>query len=319
MCPPPSSSEPPAGDESRLLRRALEAGRTHGSFLLAGGGEQPAEAALSFVRGVVCSGAEAGQERPCGACRDCMLSGATPEDGQEIVVDGTGKKGPLFRHIGDHPDLYWVDRGGEGTRVRISQVRALQQALRLASTEGGWRAAVIADAEWLNLEAQNALLHLLEEPPDRTCLVLASNSPAGLLGTIRSRCQKVLFPRAGRPALRGTPGAPESDGDEDVASLAQRLDAIAGHDTPALLDWAEEYRGARAVAAARVQTLLTVGSEWLRERVTNSVQDGSRSVQGELHAFQALAQCRKDLAQRNANPQMVAERALFAVRSAVSR
>jgi DNA polymerase III gamma/tau subunit len=247
-----------------------------------------------------------------------MLSGATPEEGQEIVVDGTGKSGPLFRHVGDHPDLYWVDRGDEGTRVRIGQVRALQQALRLAANEGGWRAAVIADAEWLNLEAQNALLHLLEEPPERTCLVLVTGSPAGLLATIRSRCQKVLFPRAGRPALRGRSSASTGEDGDEIAALAQRLDAIAGQDTPALLDWAEEYRGARAVAAARVQTLLAVGSEWLRERVATAVQQGEDRVQGELDAFQTLAQCRKDLAQRNANPQMVAERALFAVRSAVS-
>jgi DNA polymerase III gamma/tau subunit len=246
-----------------------------------------------------------------------MLSGATAEDGREVEIDGTGKSGPLYRHIGDHPDLYWIDRGAAGTRVRITQVRAIQSALRLAANEGGWRAAVIADAEWLNLEAQNALLHLLEEPPPRTCLVLVTSSAAGLLATIRSRCQKVIFSRAGRPSLRG------SDAEEEVAAITERLDALAenagSQDIPALLDWAEEYRGARAVAAARVQTLLVVGSEWLRERVSQAVQTGQSSVGGELDAFRTLVNCRKELSQRNANPQMVAERALFAVRSALPR
>ncbi len=290
-----------------LLQRALGSGRIHSSFLLAGGGDVPRDAALRFIRGLVCRGEG---ERPCGSCRDCQLSAARGEDG-EIVIDGTGKSGPLYRHVGDHPDLYWVDRGEDGTRVRITQVRALQNALRLASNEGGWRAAVIADAEWLNLEAQNALLRLLEEPPERTCIVLLTTSPAGLVATIRSRCQKVVFGHAGRPALRG------EDADEDTRSLTERLDGIHRADTENLLDWAEEYRGARAIAAARVQTLLAVGSEWLRQRVVDAVaSDGS--VQSELDAFRTLTSCRKELAQRNANPQMIAERVLLAVRSAVT-
>ena len=63
--------------------------------------------------------------------------------------------------------------------------------------------------------------------------------------------------------------------------------------------------------------MLAVGSEWLRQRVVDAVAvDGS--VHSELDAFRTLASCRKELSQRNANPQMIAERALLAVRSAVT-
>ena len=79
--------------------------------------------------------------------------------------------------------------------MRIGQIRAVQQALRLRSHEGGRRAAVIADAEWLNQEAQNALLRLLEEPPPQTALLLVAATASGLLATVRSRCQRVAFPR----------------------------------------------------------------------------------------------------------------------------
>ena len=85
---------------------------------------------------------------------------------------------------------------------------------------------------------------------------------------------------------------------------------------PDLLDWAEEFRGERAKAAEAVQVLLATGSEWLRERATRAARDGHQDLRGELDAFAALQQCRKDLAQRNANPQMVAERALYALRAA---
>lgn len=301
-----------SGDPNALLSRALASGRLNASFLLSGASEAPVLAAHAFIRGVVCRGTG---ERPCESCHDCRLSLEREEEDRSVTIDGTGKKGPLYRHIGDHPDLYWVDRGEDGTRVRITQVRALQHALRLAANEGGWRAAVIADAEWLNAEAQNALLKLLEEPPDRTCIVLVTGSPAGLLATIRSRCQRVVFSAPARSALRD-PEAPEEE-----QQLAQRLDRIGEHDMNDLLEWAEEYRGPRAIAAQKVTTLIAAGSEWLRERVTTSFTKGAAEhpdVRPELAAFDTLTSCRKDLAQRNANPQMIAERTLIAVRRAVA-
>jgi hypothetical protein len=228
-------------------------------------------------------------------------------------LDGSGRKGPLYRHIGDHADLYWLERGADDTRVRIGQVRALQGALRLQGQEGGRRVAVIADAEWLNQEAQNALLRLLEEPPARTSLVLVSASSAGLLPTVRSRCQRVVF-RPERPErLLGPDASPE------ILAVVEQLEGLGDATVPALLDWAESFRGARAVAAAGVQELLSTASAWLRDRVIDRANSGSRTLDPELAAFSTLQACRKSLAQRNANPQMVAERALLALRATARR
>lgn len=229
-----------------------------------------------------------------------------------VELDGSGKSGPLYRHIGDHPDLYWIDKGSDGTRVRIGQIRAAQKALRLGANEGGYRVAVIADAEWLNHEAQNSLLKLLEEPPDRTCLILASSSSAPLAATIRSRCQKVRFPDSTSGDLRG------EDLSEDRARVLTRFDCIRGNSLPDLLDWAEEYRGSRAKAAEEVEVMLEVGSSWLAEQIRTCASERRRIVRAQLDAHKTLAQCRKDLVQRNANPQMVAERALLAVRKSVA-
>jgi DNA polymerase III delta prime subunit len=187
--------------------------------------------------------------------------------------------------------------------VRIDQIRALQQALRLRSSAGGRRAAVVADAGWLNQEAQNALLRLLEEPPQDTTILLVAASASGLLATVRSRCQRVAF-RA----------APETRPDTDEgAALQARLDAIGGASVPDLLDWAEQYRGPRAVAAARVEALLEAAAAHLRSRVAHRVGRGARDVSRELSAHRVLSECRRSLSQRNANPQMVAERALLAL------
>jgi hypothetical protein len=299
---------PPAPDSpATLLENSLASGRIHSAYLISGAGPRPRETALAFARGIACTASE-GVRRPCEACPACRRS--RPAD-EPVEIDGSGKSGPLYRHIGEHADLYWVERGAEDTRVRIDQVRAVQGALRLGTNEGGRRAAVIADAEWLNHAAQNALLRLLEEPPERTTLILVSRSPAILLATIRSRCLRVAFPAEEPLPLRG-PEAEETTGD-----LVARLDGIARLGLPELLDWAEEYRGPRAIAAAQVETLLAVGSQWLRERITEAARAGRRDLRGELDAFDVLGACRRDLVQRNAQPQMVAERGLFAVRGAV--
>jgi DNA polymerase-3 subunit delta' len=192
--------------------------------------------------------------------------------------------------------------------VRIAQVRALQHALRLRPVGAGRRAGVVADAEWLNQEAQNALLRLLEEPPARTALVLVAATASGLLATLRSRCQRIGF----RPA------EPDPLGAAEAQPLVARLEQLGGADLPALLDWAEEYRGARADAARELHRLLALGEAWLRERVRRRVSRPEPDPRRELAAHAELAACRRALDQRNANPQMVAERALLALREAAA-
>jgi DNA polymerase III delta prime subunit len=286
------------GDPRELLRRSVESGRLHSAYLLSGPPPGPRAAAAEFARAVVCSGAA---PRPCDACPACRRS----RQRELIALDGTGKKGPLLRHVGDHPDLLWVERGAGDTRVRIGQIRALQSALRLRSAEGERRVAVIADAEWLNQEAQNALLRLLEEPPPGTVIVLVARTSAGLLATVRSRCQRVVF-----RAEAGT-----AADDPQRRELLARLEGLAGAGLPALLDWAEEFRGARADAQQAAEELLETGSTFLRARAEGKLRS-AHDPAPELEAHATLADCRKSLMQRNANPQRVVERALFALRAA---
>ena len=292
------------------LGRQLDAGRVHSAYLLSGPGSGPRETAAWLARSLVCESRAGGE--PCGECRSCRRADSR---GEEIELDGTGKAGPLLRHVGDHPDLFWIERGAKDTRVRIGQVRALQSALRLRSSEGRARAAVVADAEWLNQEAQNALLRLLEEPPPETTMILVSASAAGLLATVRSRCQRYPFPQPRTPDLRAT------DAPDELRELTERLDTITRQGMPELLDWAEEYRGPRAPAAEAVAELLGAASAWLhaevRERAAQGTS-GDRALDARLDAFGTLQSCRKALVQRNANPQMVAERALFALREATA-
>jgi DNA polymerase III delta prime subunit len=293
---PTASSESPS-----LLRRSLESGRIHSAYLLSGPGSAPRDAALGFVRALVCQQ----PDRPCEECIDCRRS--SPRE--PIALDGTGRNGPLLRHVGDHADLFWVERGEGDTRVRIGQIRALQNALHLQSNEGGRRAAVIADAEWMNHEAQNALLRILEEPPPGTTLVLATATAAGLLATVRSRCQRVHF----------EPDSGTAHRDPEREAMRERFDGIATMTIPDLLDWAAEYRGARATVVGGVEAFLETASLWVRDCVVTAVRETETDVTGDLDAFRTLGDCRKTLSQRNANPQMVVERALLALRGSALR
>jgi DNA polymerase-3 subunit delta' len=291
----------------RLLA-SVRFGRVHGAYLFAGPGETPRRTAHWFLRALACAGSPRG-ELPCEACPACRRSRATAEE--PIVLDGDGKSGPLYRHLGEHPDFVCVERADAKTRVTIKQVRAIQEVFRLRGTEGGRRGAVIADAEWLNQEAQNALLRTIEEPPPRTTFVLVCASPAGLLATVRSRCLRIDFPVERAPS----PTSPEAP--EDVRALAQRISEAARLSLPDLLDWAEEFRGPRAIAAAQVNELIAVGAACLHEQIDRAAR-GGRSADAALDAYATLSQCRKALAQRNANPQMVAERALLSLREALA-
>lgn len=281
------------------LREALESGRVHSGYLLSGPAAETAAVARTFVRALACESASPQEGSPCDRCPACLRSAQR----EEPEIDGTGKRGPLYRHVGDHPDLLWVARGPDDTRVRIGQVRAVSHTLALRG--GPRRACVVADAAWLNIEAQNALLRVLEEPPPGTTFVLLCESAAALLATVRSRCQRIQV-------------APAAAAENDVAveihaQLEAFVDGRAAQGGESILDWAETFRGPRSVAAEGVSALLEHASSWLHGRVTERAVPRGEPTRPLLDAWREVRHCRKALAQRNANPQMVAERALFAI------
>jgi DNA polymerase-3 subunit delta' len=88
---------------------------------------------------------------------------------------------------GNHPDVRILDSPGQS--LKIDEVRDLQRDLSLSPHEGRWRVAVLSDFERATVEAANALLKTLEEPPAQVALVLTATEADVLLPTIVSRCQ----------------------------------------------------------------------------------------------------------------------------------
>ena len=297
---------------AEILYRSIENNRVHSAYLLTGSGEVPTMAGRDFARALVCSEMNGSICEQCNACHRSSTTDANGEETAPIVLDGKGKRGPTYRHMGDHPDLYWLERGADDSRITIGQVRDLQNALRLGANEGGRRVAVIAGAEWLTPNAQNALLRLLEEPPPLTTIVLIASHASAIIATIRSRSVRVRFSVDGGVGLR------EADTPESVSEIVDTLDGLGQQSIGAILDFAEQYRGGRAVAAEAVTELIDISAQWLSEGVKARVACGETPPTRELDAHHSLQQLRRDLISRNANPQMVAERLLLGLRDVVA-
>ena len=109
-----------------------------------------------------------GNVNPCGNCRPCRKIAS-----------------------GIHPDCYHVKPSG--AYIRIEQIRILCSSLALRPNEASMRVVLISDAHLMNAESGNALLKILEEPPEKTVFILTSPEAADILPTIVSRCRHIRF------------------------------------------------------------------------------------------------------------------------------
>ena len=92
-------------------------------------------------------------------------------------------------------------------RIRINSIRELRKSLYLKTDEIGRKIVLIFDAHLLSVgqaESANALLKILEEPPQNTTLILVTDNKNQLLPTILSRCQHIDFPPITKETITNT-------------------------------------------------------------------------------------------------------------------
>ncbi len=127
-----------------------------------------------------------------------------------ILLKGESEQSLSGRRISaaTHADLLVVERGYDEKRQRyrseiiIDDIRAVNTFLHRTAAEGGWRVVLIDGAEWMNRNAANALLKILEEPPSEAVLFLTSSAPGRLLPTIRSRCRQLELKPLNHEAIK---------------------------------------------------------------------------------------------------------------------
>ncbi|MFA5356221.1 MAG: DNA polymerase III subunit delta' [Candidatus Omnitrophota bacterium] len=96
---------------------------------------------------------------------------------------------------GEHPDVHIIGSEEEGASdaVKIEYIRRLQKEASLRPYEGKRKVFIVDNAHNLTSDAANALLKVLEEPPEHTLIILVSAKPALLFKTIVSRCKTIKF------------------------------------------------------------------------------------------------------------------------------
>jgi DNA polymerase-3 subunit delta' len=116
------------------------------------------------------------------------------------------------------------------TETRVEQVRASVSFFGSTAGEGGWRVAIVDPIEDLNRNGINALLKVLEEPPQRALLLLMTDAPGRVLPTIRSRCRTlILRPLAAEDVARATAAAlGETKISDEIRTAAAAADGSVG-------------------------------------------------------------------------------------------
>ncbi len=151
-----------------LLRNHAAGGNLRHAYLITGPeGVGRKTLAIKFAQALNCT------QPPekggfCGSCRNCrQLQSLT------------------------YPDLSMLIPEEGHKDILIGQVRSLQHTLALSPYSGAYRIALLPDFQRATIQAANALLKTLEEPPDKVVLLLTANAPEGLLPTIVSRCEVI--------------------------------------------------------------------------------------------------------------------------------
>jgi DNA polymerase-3 subunit delta' len=150
----------------RKLVAYMDRARVPQALLLSGvAGVGKSRLAYAFAQRLLC---QQPIDLACGECSSCRL-----------FVAGT------------HPDFFLIEPEEQGRTITIHSVRALISSLSLKPQYAGHRVVIFQSAHQMNIAAANGLLKTLEEPDERTVVLLLSDAPAALPATIISRCQRL--------------------------------------------------------------------------------------------------------------------------------
>lgn len=151
-----------AGPRTEIEKRIREQNFPHAVLLEAGDSTLSRRAALTAAAGLLC-GAQG--DRPCGRCAACIKVRA-----------------------GGHPDLTVLQGSGGQRSLHVEDIRALRRDSIVLPNEAEVKVYVLLGAQEMSEQAQNALLKVLEEPPERVRFLLTCDDRAHLLSTVLSRC-----------------------------------------------------------------------------------------------------------------------------------
>lgn len=222
----------------RRWQRLLTSGRLGHAHLLTGpAGIGKDSLAYRIAAAVNCEAPDS-LKRPCGECPSChrmrtlehqaviqifalprkTASKTDPMDGMK-----EGEIDSISRELARKAEWPYHRLNIEDANdIRIASIRKLRKDIYLGGNPGEMKVVIILRAHRMNDEAANALLKILEEPPDHTLFLLTTEYPDRLPDTIRSRCQVHAIPSLPWVTIRDFLVREQQVGPSD-AELAARL------------------------------------------------------------------------------------------------
>jgi len=148
---------------SQTLKNAITADRVHHAFLFTGArGVGKTSAARIFAKALNCQ--EGPTTQPCGVCPSCVE--ITSSQGIDVLeIDGASNTG-------------------------VDDIRELRENIRYLPSQSRYKIFIIDEVHMLSINAFNALLKTLEEPPEHAKFIFATTEPHKIPITILSRCQR---------------------------------------------------------------------------------------------------------------------------------
>lgn len=152
-----------------------------------------------------------GEDKPCGLCAQCVKA-----------------------QKGVHPDIFEYVPSGAANSFHIETVRTVRSDASIIPNEAPCKIYILADCQCMNEAAQNAMLKLIEEPPDYAVFLLTVDSKAKLLPTVLSRCVALRLEGVCTPEAAALAASAAGAGENEAAELLQAYGGNIGRTAEAL-------------------------------------------------------------------------------------
>lgn len=143
------------------ITSAIKMSRLSHALILEGTDEATRlSAAKEIAAALVCKG----EDKPCKVCSACLKASKD-----------------------SHPDIHILIKEKDSTMIKVDSVREIKAQAMIFPNEGTKSVFIISEAQFMNPQAQNALLKIFEEPSQHVCFILTCSSKSSLLDTVISR------------------------------------------------------------------------------------------------------------------------------------
>ncbi|MEO8888093.1 MAG: DNA polymerase III subunit gamma and tau [Jatrophihabitantaceae bacterium] len=239
------------------LCAAITAGRINHAYLFSGPrGCGKTSSARILARSLNC--AQGPTADPCGVCDSC----------RELAPNGSGSI-----------DVIEIDAASHGG---VDDARDLRDRAFFAPVRDRYKVYIIDEAHMVTTQGFNALLKLVEEPPDFLVFVFATTEPDKVLTTIRSRTHHYPFrlipPAAMRAHLETICGAESIPVEPSVLPLVVRAGGGSARDSLSILDQLLAGAGPDGVTYARAVALLGVTDGALLDDMVDALAAGDAAA-----------------------------------------